>query len=265
MKSNSIGVRNMGAILTLISLFASAGVAQITISLPKLPKLPKFPKNTRTQTANEQAVTKTGNETTEATTTTTGGNCRGDIVMDVYLKDIAATQKEAEEFRPGARDYYVSDFSDRENKYLKASLSLSRREEWMRTWPANFVQCITPALEDLAVAARKTLPGYTPSGYGLGTPAEITVLRSGVNDLSKATVFKAGISSPTWNISKNSLGIPNNRYKYGLIWAKYPATDDGFCRMIYVNLVQDYAGGGTYGESYGNFIKSEYAGCPAGK
>jgi hypothetical protein len=49
------------------------------------------------------------------------------------------------------------------------------------------------------------------------------------------------------------------------VWARYPSRDDGFCRLIFVNIVQDYAGGGTYGDSYGNFIKSEYAGCPAGK
>jgi hypothetical protein len=252
------------AILMLAFVFVGAASAQITINLPKLPKLPK---TKTTQTNTNSVVTETANPTdnSELKTVANNSSCKGDIVMDVYLKDIAATRQEAEEFRPGLRDYYVSDFSDRENKYLKASLSPSRRNEWMKSWPTNFVQCITPALEDLAAVAKRTLPGYTPSGYTLGTPAEIRVLKSGVNDLAQATVFKAGISSPTWNISKNSLGIPNNRYKYGIIWAKYPTTDDGFCRIIYVNLVQDYAGGGTYGESYGNFIKSEYAGCPVGK
>ena len=254
----------LAALALFISLFAMAAPAQITINLPKLPKLPKIDK---TKTTTNEVITDTGNPTdkTEIKSTNTVGSCRGDVVMDIYLKDIAATRKEAEEFKPGLRDYYVSDFSDRENKYLKASLSPLRRNEWMKTWPAHFVQCITPALEDLGAVAKKTLPGYTPGGYTLGTPAEIRVLKSGVNDLAQATVFKAGISSPTWNISKNNLGIPNNRYKYGIIWAKYSTTDDGFCRIIYVNLVQDYAGGGTYGESYGNLIKSEYAGCPAGK
>lgn len=248
----------------LLCLSAMTASAQITINLPKLPKLPKIKE---TQTTTNTVVTETNNqpENTEVKTVATNGTCKGDVVMDIYFKDIAATKKEAEEFKPGSRDYYVSDFSDRENKYLKASLSASRRKEWMQTWPANFVQCINPALDELAVIAKKTLPGYTPTGYTLGTPAELKVLKSGVNDLAQATVFKAGISSPSWNISKNSLGIPNNRYKYGLIWAKYPTTDDGFCRIIYVNLVQEYAGGGTYGESYGNFIKSEYAGCPVGK
>lgn len=252
------------AILISSILFSTAVSAQITIDLPKLPKLPK---TKSAQPVTDKVTTEAGNQThsTETRTGPNSGNCTGDVVMDIYLKDIASTKTEAEEYRPGLRAYYVSDFNDRENKYLKASLSPSRRSSLMKNWPANFVQCITPALDDLARAAKKTLPSYTPVGYTLGTPAEIKVLKSGVTDLAQAVVFKAGISSATWNISKNSLGIPNNRYKHGLIWAKYSTTDDGFCRIIYVNLVQEYAGGGTYGESRGNFVKSEYSGCPPGK
>jgi hypothetical protein len=31
--------------------------------------------------------------------------------------------------------------------------------------------------------------------------------------------------------------------------------------QFYVNIVQDYAGGSSYGDSTANFIKSEPAGC----
>ena len=109
------------------------------------------------------------------------------MVVGVYLKDIETTRQQAAEYKPGLRDYYVQDFSDRENIYLKASLSPSRRQKWMGTWPANIVQCITPQLEVLAATAKKTLPSYTPGGYTLGTPAELKVLRTGVNDLDQAT------------------------------------------------------------------------------
>jgi hypothetical protein len=186
-------------------------------------------------------------------------------VLDVHLGDLATTKKQAAEYTPGLRDYYVQDFNDRQNIYLKASLSKSRRQEWLGSWPADFVNCMNPALDDLAAVARKTLPTYTLTGYNVHNPVEEKILRSAVNDISQATVFKTGLLSPTWKIAKDDYNFPTSRFKYGAIWAKYPNLDDGFCRIIYVNLVQDYAGGGTYGDSYGNFIKSEFAGCPPGK
>ena len=256
------------AIITVIA-FAAYASAQITINVPKIPKWPKGDKTKEvvdnTNTTNTNGKTDDPNNSRTNSDNTSGDFCSTDMMVGVYMKDIETTRKQAEDYKPGSRDYYVQDFSDRQNIYLKASLSPSRRKEWLGTWPKNIVDCITPALDNLGVIAKKTLPTYTPSGYNLGTPAEQKVLRSGVNDLAQATVFKVGINSPNWLISKDSYNFPTARYKYGMIWAKYPALDDGFCRIIYVNLVQDYAGGGTYGASYGNFIKSEFAGCPPGK
>jgi hypothetical protein len=70
------------------------------------------------------------------------------------------------------------------------------------------------------------------------------------------------MDAATWNIEKRSNGLPNARYKHGMIYARYPSLDDGYCRIIHVNIVQDYAGGGTYADSKARFIKSEFAGCP---
>ena len=255
------------AIITTIA-FVGYASAQITINMPKLPKWPKGEK-TKELVDNTNTTTTTGKTEDPSNGRTNSNNsgdfCSTDMMVGVYMKDIETTRKQAEDYKPGARDYYVQDFSDRQNIYLKASLSPSRRRQWLGTWPKNIVDCITPALDNLGTIAKKTLPTYIPSGYNLGTAAEQKILRSGVNDLADATVFKVGISSPNWLISKDGYNFPTARYKYGMIWAKYPGLDDGFCRIIYVNLVQDYAGGGTYGASYGNFIKSEFAGCPPGK
>jgi hypothetical protein len=193
-------------------------------------------------------------------------DCSSDPVTGVHLADLEKTRKEAEEFRPGLRDYYVSELSDRKNLYLEAALSPSRRKEWLGRWPEDFVKCLEPALDGLAAVARKTLPGYTgPAGYTLGTPAEKKALLSAVNDIAQAKVLKVGIKQANWLIDKNSIGIPTARYKHGVIWAQYPNSDDGFCRIFWVNIKQDYAGGGTYGASYGYFVSRAFAGCPAGK
>ena len=126
------------------------------------------------------------------------------------------------------------------------------------------VQCLTPALYNLAAIAKRTLPTYHPTAYSVRNVAEEKLLRSAINDIAEATVFRGGFKQTTWLIEKDGYNFPTSRFKYGIIWAKYPDRDDGFCRIIYVNLVQDYAGGGTYGASYGKSVGSEFAGCPAG-
>ena len=124
----------------------------------------------------------------------------------------------------------------------------------------------TDGADGLAAVARKTLPGYTgPQGYTFGTPAEKSALLSAINDIRQAKVLKVGIKQTNWLIDKNSLGIPTARYKHGVIWAQYPNRDDGFCRILWVNIKQDYAGGGTYSASYGYFVSRAFAGCPAGR
>ena len=195
-----------------------------------------------------------------------GQDCTDDPFFKIHNEKIETTKKQAAEYKPGLRDYYVQDFNDRQNIYLKAALSASKRQDWLGEWKdEKLVKCINVALDELAVIARKTLPSYRPTGYTVRNAAEERLLREAVDDIADAQVIRLGLGSATWEIDKNEYGIPTARFKYGMIYARYPNLDDGFCRIIYVNIVQDYAGGGTYGESYGQFIKSEFAGCPVGK
>src|SRR6185503_11365160 len=50
-------------------------------------------------------------------------DCSSDPVTKVQLMVLPQTREEAEEFRPGLRDYYVSRHSHRKNRYLEAALS----------------------------------------------------------------------------------------------------------------------------------------------
>lgn len=245
--------------------FATPAAAQFTITIPKIPKIKKTqPTTAPTTTTSSGSPSETSatqaNDDSPAEPAKNG--CDG-AVMGVYLDDIKKTHEQAAEFKPGLRDYYVQDFNDRKNKYLLAAISPSKRKEFFEDTTPEWPRCVGPALDALNAVVKKTLPTYTPTGYNIRNPAEERVLRSGVTDLAQATVFKVGLASPNWLIEKDSYNFPTARYKYGMIWARYPSLDDGYCRIIYVNVVQDYAGGGTYGASYGNFIKSEPAGCPA--
>jgi hypothetical protein len=189
-------------------------------------------------------------------------DCSGPVVK-IHLENVEKTKKQAADYKPGARNYYVSDFNDNENIYLKAALSPARRNKWLgRMKDSSFAGCMNPQLDELAAIARKTLPSYRPTGFTIRNAAEEQVLRTGVNDIANATVLGTGLAEADWRIEKLSNGIPKARYKHGMIYARFSTSDDGFCRIVHVNVVQDYAGGGTYAASRARFIKTEVAGCP---
>lgn len=185
--------------------------------------------------------------------------------VDIYKENMQKTLEQAKSFIPG-RGWYVQDFNDGWNEYLRAAISPSERNVFEKKY-GHLYACLSGLLEAIAQAAQKTLPLYKPVGYNIHNAAEERLLRSGVTDLAQARVLGTGLMESNWLISKNEFGIPTARFKHGMIYAQYPktSTDDGFCRIIYVNIVQDYSGGGTYGASRASFIKSEPAGCSAGK
>ena len=260
--------------LAVVVIFAMSASAQFTITLPKLPKVAKAqPTESAKPSVKEETSTSSGQG--KSSTTSEALNACSDHGVKGRIKDIDSTRAEAEEFRPGLLDYYVSTLSDRKNLYLEAALLPSQRATWQKdSWyhvdgsfnaPALFKNCIEPALDALAIAARKSLPNYTgPAGYTFGTPAEKQALLSTINDLAQAKVLKVGIKQQSWLIAKDDFNLPTARYKHGVIWAKYPKANHGFCWIFWVNVKQDYAGGGTYGDTYGYFVSRALAGCPAG-
>ena len=254
------------AVSIMLTLAAAPSAAQITINIPKLPKIKKdkpAPTTTTptTNTSSSPTTTTSSNSTTAETESAPARKACSDGVTQVYLEDIAKYRAEAEEYRPGLRDYFVSTASDGKNKYLEAAMIPNVRKEWDK-WDKEFKDCVYPALDGLAEAARKTIGGYTgPAGYVSGTPAEKKILLSAINDLAQGKALKVGIKQPNWLIAKDSYNFPTARYRHGYAYVQYPGT--GLCWVFWINLVQDYAGGGTYGASYGNFISRSLAGCPA--
>ena len=174
------------------------------------------------------------------------------------------TLREAEEYKAGLRDYYVRELSDYRNEYLNASISPNMRKEWLSSHKIaeKDQHCIVPLFDEIAAAAKRTLPKYRPRGYTHHESGEDDLILAAVKaELPDAEEISVGVSSPSWLIEKLGNGIPANRYKYGMAWVKSAKHDDGYCRIFYVNIVQDYAGGSSYGDSAANFIKSEPAGC----
>ncbi|HEY1584689.1 MAG TPA: hypothetical protein VGH63_03320 [Polyangia bacterium] len=180
----------------------------------------------------------------------------------VHYGDALKTLRDAESYKATARKYYVRELSDNRNEYLDAGISPKFREEWFgshRTAEKDR-HCMAGIFDALGNAAKRTLPKYRPRGY---THHDDDGL---IKDVAKeripdAQILEVGVSSPTWEIEKLRNGIPRVRYKYGMAWVKTASADDGYCRIVYVNIQQDYSGGGTFGESRGHYIKTEPAGC----
>ena len=189
--------------------------------------------------------------------------CGGGFFSSHY-HDAHKTLVEAEEYKPQLRDYYVSELSDRRNEYLLAGISPKFRAEWLESHriAEKDKHCMVPIFDELSASAKRTLPNYHPHGYIHHDSSEEKLMREAVKaELPDAEVLGVGVKSPTWAIEKLYNGLPSSRYKYGMAWVKSASLDDGYCRIVFVNLVQDYSGGSSYGDTVANYISMEPAGC----
>lgn len=185
--------------------------------------------------------------------------------LSFYTEDAEKTLDQAKSFTAG-RSWFVGVLNDSRNEYLMAAISPSGRKQ-LEEKLGHFYPHLTKLVDEIAKVAAKSLPLYKPVGYNVKNAVEEKFLRTAVNDLDKAKVLQTGMMESSWIVSKNNYDIPTARFKHGMIHAQYPKTitDDGYCRIIYVNIVQDYIDKGVYGASYAVFVKTEPAGCTIGK
>jgi hypothetical protein len=186
----------------------------------------------------------------------------GSPFWGIHYGDALKTLREVEDYRPGTRDFYVTQLNDRRNEHLLAGISAKERATWLSSHgiAEKDHACIVPVYEAIGVAAKATLPNYQPRGY-VHHDDDGLIADAVKQNLPGATILERGVSSPTWNIEKLGNGVPSSRYKFGMAWVKTSAFDDGFCRIMYINIVQDYSGGGTYGDSRAAYVRIEPAGC----
>lgn len=189
-------------------------------------------------------------------------DCSGGFYSYHYEKALK-TLREVEDFRTGKRDYYVHELSDRRNEYLLAGISPRLRADWISSHKVKEkdMHCVMPLFEAIHAAAKSTLPKYQPHGYTHHDGKEEDLMKEAVKaEIPDAQFIAVGVKSPSWMIEKHYNGIPSLRYKYGMAWVKSATFDDGYCRIMYVNILQDYDGTG-YADSRANYISMEPAGC----
>lgn len=188
-----------------------------------------------------------------------------DFRLTFFLDEIAKAQKAVDEYTPEEKIYLVG---KGEYDWLVRAVSPKKRTEFYEKWKTlltpNGRTKFDSALDSIAASAAKKFPLYkaNPKVYNFHNPVEEKMMRGKIENVAQLKIYKVGLNQTSWLIDKNNLGIPTARYKQGMIWLRDPADDHSYCHISYINIIQDYAGGGTYGASYARFTGDELAGCP---
>lgn len=257
MKKNSM---LMFAFLIVFALGVQTALTQITITIPKIPKIKK-PKQEPSKTDDTQPVQKQSSEQKPAPQNSADDEM--DFRLTFFLEKIAEATKQVDEYTPEKKIYLVGAGV---YEWLVRAVSLAAREKWAKEWlkKPNEQKKFAVALDALADSAAKKMPLYkaNPKIYNFHNPTEEKMMKEILKNLAALKIYKIGLNQANWLIDKNEFGLPTARYKQGMIWLRDPADDHPYCHIYYVNIIQDYAGGGTYGASYAKFTGDELAGCP---
>lgn len=190
------------------------------------------------------------------------GACKG-MWFSTHLSEIQKRQKEVDSYTPD-RTYFTRGFT---YDHLLNAISPGARKKWLTGANAlDFEACPTlqAALCNLAHSAEAKLPTYLPDvkHYAAHNSSEEKLMLKAINELENHTVYTVGLEQDTWLIDKNGLGLPTARYKHGMAWVRYALDDHPYCHAYYINVVQEYSGGGTYGDTEARFIEDYVVGCP---
>ena len=247
----------------------TTAAAQFTIKVPKMPKIPKVIEIKTEQTPPEESKpeAKIVNQTsTQDTVSPKTDDDEMDFRLKFFLKEIAETQKSVDEYNPTDKLYPVS---SAQTDWLLRAISMREREKWGKDWlkKPNEKQKFAAALDALAASAAQKIPTYKANlnTFTIRNAAEEKMMKSVLTSIADYKVYSVGLAQNNWLISKNDYGLITARYKHGAVYLDDKTDDQPYCYLSYINIIQNYAGGGTYGASYAEFIRDEIVGCPAVK
>ena len=247
---------NFTFLIAMTALTVSSAAAQITINIPGIKKIKKPVIITNTNVIDNTV-------TTTDTTTTQTGNGSTDWWIDYQIEAITKYKKELEGWSPASEIFPKPSSSD---DYISLALSKKERASWLRDKKVAPNAKLDASLDDLKASLTRRLPEYTinQGSFTNRNAVEEKLMLAQMTGVPGIKVFKTGLKQPAWLIDKNEWGIPKARYKHGMIYGRNPASEDPFCRIWYVNVVQEYSGAGTYGSTQARYIEKEFIACPAG-
>lgn len=257
-------------VLFLLGIATQSASAQFTITIPNIPKIPKIKRDkpaTTTTTPTTETTTNTtpaANTTpTEPTKTASTDDDGGGWWVKYQIDEISKLKKQFDEWEP-ENQYFPSSITN--DDYTGLALSKSERATWLKDHKVAPNARLDAAFESLKASIIKRMPEHkvAPKSFAFHNVAEEKMLLKEMSDVPGVKVFKTGLSEGSWLIDKNEYGLPTARYKHGAVYGRNPNADDQFCRVWLINIVQDYAGGGTYGASATRYVGKSYVPCPAG-
>lgn len=251
-------------------LLAAAGYGQISIGTLKLPEV-KIPVAKDGKPATNSGSDQTGaNNQTEPPAVSANSEKDDEIArwLDNFISDIRQAKEEIDVYTPEGRMYLVQSPLQKWLLYAvspKAKGEFAKDKkitEWLKANPGNKFEA---ALAELSVSAAKKLPDYIPNNnnFAFKDAATEQMMKAKLKNSASLKIIKIGLSHSIWKIEKNDLGLPTNRYREGYIWAKDSADDYSYCHLYGFVVQQDYAGGGSYGQTYAYLNTDALFGCPA--
>lgn len=247
------------AIILLVAaqnLFSQINIRDIAVDALKRPKAADA--KDRRSGRNEQAGTSAATQTDDPP----------NWFLNVIASDIEKAKAEVDIYTPEGRMYLVSTPLA---PWLLRAVSEKAREEFstdkkLTDWrKANPNNKFDSGLKALAESAAKKLPTYIPkaSSFALRDAALEKLIKTKLKNAASVNTLKIGIMHSNWQIEKNDLGIPINRYREAFIWGKDSSDDHPYCHVYGFVIQQDYTGGGIYGATYAYLNTDVLFGCPA--
>lgn len=257
------------AVLILI-VFGGQAFAQITITIPKIPKVKKpktTPTDTSTMTTNDNS--QSGNGSSATIEDKKDGPPYEDLDprISLFLDELAKAKKDVDKYNSNDYLYLVNSTGA---EWLWRAVSVKERAEFEEKWKSVMTPGAKKRFDEgfaaLAASAAAKLPAYKSSIaiYSFHNVGEEKLMKGVLSKITDYKIFSVGLQESAWLIDKNDYGLPTARYKHGVVYLRDTKSDHPYCYATYINIKQDYAGGGTYGASYARFIEDEMVGCPAG-
>ena len=188
---------------------------------------------------------------------------QSDARLEILLEEINKRKKEVETFNPAERSQLVT--MSTPELFLPAISARARAAYYKRDHLNERQQAaLNPALDSLAAAAAKKLALFKPDGslFAFRNPTAELMMKQSLKNGAAVKVNRSGIKESVWLIEKNEVGIPLDRYKHGYIWARDNSDDHPYCHLYTIHLIQNYAGGGTYGALFARLSDDVIVGCP---
>lgn len=185
---------------------------------------------------------------------------RGLLVYKTQIDKLKAT---AQNFKGGTEGLYVGMSAE---EWGFRSVSATARAKFLEKVGTNMSDRLknqlSGMLDEIKPILEAKIPLLKPDPRNFSASA--SALESRMKALLKpnVTVFRSGMGSSDWSITKKPSGIPDFRARYGYLYIRDKDADHRFCEVVRYYFREPYDGS-AYGAVEVSVSESYLVGCPA--